>query len=109
MIDGRARGNSSLTVSSLRRTVADYIFTTPSIEEGPSGKHRLFYFYKRSLGISVVKQNGSYRINRYPLDPSVEVYEEFYIGGHKHIVDDATKAALIAANIGITNTNFAAA
>ena len=89
--------------------MADYIFTTPSIEEGPSGKHRLFYFYKRSLGISVVKQNGSYRINRYPLDPSVEVYEEFYIGGHKHIVDDATKAALIAADIGITNTNFAEA
>jgi hypothetical protein len=88
--------------------MTDYIFRGPSVEEGPAGKHRLFYFYKRSLGISVVKQNGSYRINRYPLDPSVEVYEEFYIGGHKHIVDDATKAALIAADIGITNTNFAA-
>ena len=109
MIDGRARGNSSLTVSSLRRTVADYIFTTPNVQEGPSGNHRLFYFYKRNVGTTVVKQNGTYRINRYPLDPSVETYEEFYIGGHKHIVDDATKAALIAANIGITNTNFVAA
>jgi hypothetical protein len=108
LIDGRARGNSSLTVSSLRRTVADYIFTTPSIEEGPSGKHRLFYFYKRKLGISVVKQNGSYRINRYPLDPSVEVYEEFYIGGHKHTVNDSIKSGLIAANIGVTEANFVA-
>jgi hypothetical protein len=89
--------------------MADYIFTTPSVQEGPIGKHRLFYFYKRTVGVSVVKQNGSYRISRFPLDPSVETYEEFYIGGHKHTVNDATKAALIAASIGITEANFAAA
>ena len=88
--------------------MADYIFTTPSVQEGPSGKHRLFYFYKRNVGTTVVKQNGTYRINRYPLDPSVETYEEFYIGGHKHTVDDATRTALIAANIGITTANFIA-
>jgi hypothetical protein len=88
--------------------MADYIFTTPTVQEGPSGNHRLFYFYKRTVGLTVVKQNGSYRINRYPLDPSVETYEEFYIGGHKHTVNDATKAALIAASIGITETNFTA-
>jgi len=88
--------------------VADYIFTTPIVEEGPIGKHRLFYFYKRDVGISVVKQNGSYRINRYPLDPSVETYEEFYAGGHNHVVDDATKAALIASGIGVTEENFTA-
>jgi hypothetical protein len=89
--------------------MADYIFTTPSVQEGPIGKHRLFYFYKRTVGVSVVKQNGSYRVSRFPLDPSVETYEEFYIGGHKHTVNDATKAALIAAGIGITEANFAAA
>ena len=89
--------------------MADYIFTTPSVEEGPSGGHRLFYFYKRTVGVTIVKQNGTYRINRYPLDPSVETYEEFYIGGHKHTVNDATKAALIAASIGITEANFTAA
>jgi hypothetical protein len=88
--------------------MADYIFTTPNVQEGPSGKHRLFYFYKRNVGTSVVKQNGSYRINRYPLDPSVETYQEFYIGGHKHIVDDVTKAALIASGIGVTEANFTA-
>ena len=88
--------------------MADYIFTTPSVQEGPSGNHRLFYFYKRTVGVTVVKQSGTYRINRYPLDPSVETYEEFYIGGHKHTVNDATKAALIAASIGITEANFTA-
>jgi hypothetical protein len=89
--------------------MADYIFTTPNVQEGPAGYHRLFFFYKRNVGVSVTKQNGTYRINRYPLDPSVETYEEFYIGGHKHIVNDATKAALIAAGIGITEANFTAA
>jgi len=89
--------------------MADFIFTTPNVQEGPSGNNRLFYFYKRNVGVSVVKQNGTYRINRYPLDPSVETYEEFYIGGHKHIVNDATKAALIASGIGITEANFTAA
>ena len=89
--------------------MADYIFTTPIAEEGPIGRHRLFYFFKRDVGISVVKQNGSYKTSRYPLDPSVETYEEFYIGGHKHIVDDVTKAALISSGIGITEANFTAA
>jgi hypothetical protein len=88
--------------------MSDYIFTTPSVQEGPIGKHRLFYFYKRTVGVSVVKQNGSYRISRFPLDPSVETYEEFYIGGHKHTVNDATKAALIAGGIGVTEANFTA-
>ena len=88
--------------------MADYTFTTPRVQEGPSGRHRLFYFYKRNVGTTVVKQNGTYRINRYPLDPSVETYEEFYIGGHKHTVDDATRTALIAADIGITTANFTA-
>ncbi len=89
--------------------MANYIFTTPNVQEGPSGGHRLFYFYERNVGTSVVKQNGVYRIQRYPLDPSVETYQEFYIGGHKHIVDDATKSALISSGIGITEANFTAA
>ena len=89
--------------------MADFIFTTPSVEEGPIGKHRLFYFFKRNVGISVVKQSGTYRISRYPLDSSVESYQEFYVGGRNHIVNDATKAALIAGGIGVTEANFTAA
>jgi hypothetical protein len=88
--------------------MADYVFKTPTVQEGPIGKHPLFYFYKRTVGTSVVKQNGSYRISRYPLDPSVETYEEFYLGGYNHIVNDATKAALIAGGVGVTEANFTA-
>ena len=89
--------------------MANYIFKTPAVQEGPIGKHRLFYFYKRTVGTSVVKQNGSYRVSRYPLDSSVETYEEFYLGGYNHIVSDATKTALIASGIGVTEANFTAA
>jgi hypothetical protein len=29
-----------------------------------------------------------------------------YMGGHEYVVDDATKAALIAAGIGVSDSNF---
>ena len=88
--------------------MTDYIFKTPIAEEAPIGKHRLFYFRKGNKGISVVKQSGAYKQYRFPLDPSVESYEEFYQGGRNHTVSEATKTALIAANIGITESNFTA-
>ena len=88
--------------------MANYLFTTPNVLEGPTGRNRLFYFYKRTVGVSVVKQNNVYRINRYPLDSSAESYQEFYPGGSKHVVNDTIKADLIAAGIGITEANFTA-
>jgi len=88
--------------------MADYIFKTPIAEEAPIGKHRLFYFRKGNKGISVIKQNGVYKQSRYPLDSSVESYEEFYQGGRNHTVSEATKTALIAASIGVTEANFTA-
>ena len=38
----------------------------------------------------------------------VASYQEVYLGGREHTVDEATKAALIAANIDITESNFTA-
>ncbi len=108
MIDGRARRNPSLTVSSLGKTRANYTFTTPVVEEAPIGKHRLFYFYKLNKGVSIAKSGATYSKVRYPLDESIEDYDEFYLGGHEHIVDDTTKAALISSGLGITEANFTA-
>jgi hypothetical protein len=106
LIDGRARGNSSLTVSSLRRTMANYTFTTPVVEEAPIGKHRLFYFYKQDKGVSIAKSGGTYSKVRYILDEDIADYDEFYRGGYEHTVDDTVKAALIASGLGITEANF---
>jgi hypothetical protein len=35
-------------------------------------------------------------------------YQEVYRGGYNHTVDEATKAALIAADIDVTEANFTA-
>jgi len=88
--------------------MADYVFKTPTVREGPAGKHRLFYFYKLDRGISIAKSGGVYSRVRYVLDVTIDDYQEFYRGGYNYTVDDATKAALIAGGVGITEANFTA-
>jgi hypothetical protein len=88
--------------------MADYIFQTPTVQEGPAGGARLFYFYKLKKGISVAKTGATYSLVRYPVDEDVATYTEFYRGGYQHTVNDATKAALIAGGIGVTEANFTA-
>jgi hypothetical protein len=86
----------------------NYIFSTPYVEEGPTGEHRLFYFYKLRRGLSVVKSGGSYYTTRYPTEDVINAAQEFYSGGHKYEVTAAVKAALIAGGIGVTEANFTA-
>jgi len=88
--------------------MANYTFRPPTVSEGPIGGHRLFYFRKMNVGISVYKSNGTYKTIRYVQDSFRNEVDEFYDGGCQHTVDDATRTALIAANIGITSTNFTA-
>ena len=88
--------------------MANYTFRTPTVSEGPIGKHRLFYFRNRNVGVSVYKSNGTYKTVRYVQDSFRREVDEFYDGGSEFTVNDATKAAMIAANIGITEANFTA-
>jgi hypothetical protein len=88
--------------------MANYTFKTPTVSEGPIGGHRLFYFRKMNVGVSVYKSGGTYKLIRYVQDSFRNEVDEFYDGGHEHTVDDATKAAMIAAGIGITEANFTA-
>ena len=88
--------------------MANWTFRTPSVEEGPAGGHRLFYFYKLAKGITIVKSDGEYYQTRYPVDEDLLEYEEVYRGGYEYTVDDATKAALIAGGVDITEENFTA-
>jgi len=88
--------------------MANYTFKTPVAKEGPIGKHRLFRFYKLDKGISIVKSGSVYSQIRYPTDDSLSSYSEVYLGGRNHTVDETTKAALIAANVGVTEANFTA-
>lgn len=88
--------------------MTDYIFETPTVDEGFEGVQRLFTFYKLARGISIIKVNGTYQQIRYPLDSELETYQEVYLGGSKYTVDDTIKAALIAGGIGVTEANFTA-
>jgi hypothetical protein len=88
--------------------MANWTFTTPHVEEGPAGGHRLFQFYRLNKGITIVKSEGEYYQTRYPVDEDLLEYEEVYRGGYEHTVDDATKAALIAGGVDVTEANFIA-
>ncbi len=74
-----------------------YEFRTPTVKEGPTGNTRLDQFYKLERGITVLKNNGVYRLERYPLSSDVTSADIAYIGGHVYTVDDDEAADLIAA------------
>lgn len=87
--------------------MATYKFSTPTVSEGPIGGHRLFMFRKANKGVSVIKVNGTYSQARYLVDSDLASYDEVYIGGHIHTgISEATKAALIAGNVEVTEANF---
>lgn len=87
--------------------MAEWLFKTPTVEEGPAGGSRLFYFYKIDRGITIVRlDSGAYAQIRYPQDEDLLDYPVVYRGGYNYTVDDATKAALIAGNVGVTEDNF---
>jgi hypothetical protein len=87
--------------------MAEWLFKTPTIEEGPAGTHRLFQFYKLDRGLTIVlKPTGGYAQIRYPEDEALETYPVVYRGGYEYVVDDGTKAALIAGGVGVTEANF---
>jgi hypothetical protein len=86
-----------------------WLFKTPTVEEGPVAEHRLFQFYKLDRGITIVlKPTGGYAQVRYPVDGDLDFYPVAYRGGYEYEVDDATKAALIAGGVGVTEDNFTA-
>jgi hypothetical protein len=88
--------------------MAEWKFTPPTVDEGFTGVQRLFTFYKLARGITIVMNptTGTYQQIRYPLDESLPDYPQVYRGGYNYTVDDTTKAALIAGNVGVTESNF---
>jgi hypothetical protein len=79
------------------------LFLPPTLEEGPIGGHRLFYFYKMTRSISVLKIDGEYVEIREPSQDEIALATEVYLGGHEYIVTDAEGAALEAAGYVVYN------
>lgn len=85
-----------------------WLFRTPTVLEGPAGLDPLFHRVRLDRGITILEgPPGTYRAVRFPTqDEQFASQPHLFMGGHEYEVDDATKAALIAANIGITEANF---
>jgi hypothetical protein len=89
--------------------MTEWLFKTPTVEEGPAGQSRLFHFYKIDRGITIVREiDGDYAQVRYLQDEDYATYPEIYQGGYNHVVNDDTKARLIAGGVGVTESNFTA-
>ncbi|MGV9850422.1 hypothetical protein ACWDWU_16880 [Streptomyces sp. NPDC003442] len=89
--------------------MALWTFRTPSVDEGPaSWDNPLFYRVKLTRGISILETSGVYRAIRFPTQDEIAAATTAYMGGHEYTVSDTVKAALIAAGIGVTETNFTA-
>jgi hypothetical protein len=80
-------------------------FFPPTVEEGPAG-FGFFWRYTLTRGVSVLKTSGTYSLRRYPTQDEIDAATEYYAGGHEHEVTSNQKSALIAAGIGITESNF---
>ena len=90
--------------------MATYTFLTPTIEQGLIGGHRLFQFFtQRTKGLTVINVDGVYSLTQYPAQDDLATYTAHYMGGVIHTgITDAIRTAMIAADIGITTSNFTA-
>lgn len=87
--------------------MATWLFRTPTVEEGPAGLDPLFHRVKLSRGVSIKElPQGVYTALRFPTQDEIAEAFFFYMGGHEYLVDDATKAALIAGGVGVSDSNF---
>lgn len=85
-----------------------WLFRTPTVAEGPAGLDPLFHRVKLDRGITILEgPPGTYRAVRFPTqDEQFASAPALYMGGHEYEVDDATRAALIAAGVGVDSSNF---
>lgn len=89
--------------------MATWTFRPPTVEEGPaSWEDPLFYRVKLTRGVSILEgPPGVYRTARFPTQDEIAASQpHMFMGGHEYMVDSATRAALIAADIGVTSANF---
>jgi hypothetical protein len=89
--------------------MATWTFRTPSVDEGPaSWDDPLFLRVKLARGITILEgPPGTYRAVRFPTQDEIAASAPgMYMGGHEYTVTDTTKAALIAAGVGVTSANF---
>ncbi|UQA91632.1 hypothetical protein [Streptomyces halobius] len=90
--------------------MADFLFTTPAVAEGPaSWGDPLFVRVTLDRGITILNNGGVYTAVRFPtqgVGGEIDTADVVYMGGHEYVVSQATKDALVEADIGVTEANF---
>jgi hypothetical protein len=104
--------------------MANWIFTTPVIREAPFAWNPLMERFSINRAISIqevtpgvyeqvrydayTNELGAENLPKVPTDPYPEpsLGLHYFRGGYEWIVDDTTKANIIASNVGVDNTNF---
>lgn len=89
--------------------MSTWLFRPPTVDEGPAVPgSALMRFFKITQGITILDNGGVYSRVRFPIVDETTAATNAYMGGHEYVVDDATKAALIAGGVGVTDANFTA-
>lgn len=86
----------------------NYIFNPPVRLERPAGTHRLFTFWDVERGQTVTRTGSTYRVGEWFNQDDLALVDEYWLGGHEHVVTEATREGLVNAGIGITTDNFTA-
>lgn len=88
--------------------MTSWVFRTPAVAEGPASRaDRLFIRLKIPRGVSVLEApQGVFQALRFPTQDEIAAAVTTYMGGHEFTVNDATRAALIAAGVGVDASNF---
>lgn len=87
-----------------------WLFRTPTVLEGPAGLDPLFHRVKIDRGITIIQDvQGGFTALRFPTQDEIAITGAtvaVFMGGHEYEVSDATKNALIAGGVGVTESNF---
>lgn len=100
--------------------MATWIFTTPTVREAPFAWNPLMERFSMNRGVTIIEVSPcvyeQVRYDAYTNElgatnyPPVNLVQptglNVFRGGYEWIVDDATKACLIASNVGVDESNF---
>lgn len=90
-----ADASHAMTSDTVTFSVPVYLFTPPTVEESTPFWGGLSI--RRTVGVSVLVTDGVYRQVRTPSQYECEAADAVYLGGHRHPIDEDTRASLIEA------------
>lgn len=85
-----------------------WALTLPTVDEAPAmWGQRLMERVRIARGISLLEgPPGTWRAVRFPTQDEIRAAETFFQGGYQYEVDDDTKDALLASDVGLSEDDF---